>query len=73
MKPYQVLPSYLCRISGVRVQQDTLNSGDQPDAAIFRIVTNDYSADSDASSLELNSYTIDEARAIANVTKKGLR
>lgn len=65
VKPFQVMPGYLCRVAGVRVQTDTLNTGYQPDAAVFRVVTNDYSADSGTSKLELNSYTLDESRAIA--------
>ncbi len=63
VKPFEVLPGYLCRVANVRVQQDTLNSGFSTDA-IFRVVTNDHSADSLASRLELNSYTLDEQRAI---------
>ncbi len=65
VKPYQMLPGYICRLAGVFVRQDTLNSGYEPSAAKFRLVTNDYSVDSGVSSVELNSYTLDEARAIS--------
>ena len=65
VKPYQVLPGYLCRIAGVRAQKDTLNTGYEDGAAKFRITSNDFSADSETSRLELNSYSLDEARAIS--------
>jgi len=67
VKPFQILPGYVCRVTGVRVQADTLNTGYQPDAADFRVVSNDYSESSGTSALELNSYTVDEARALATV------
>jgi hypothetical protein len=65
--PYQVWPGFLCRISGVRARVDTLNPEATDGSAIFRIVSNDYSVDQGSSRLELNSYTLDEARAIANL------
>lgn len=65
VKPYQVLPGYLCRIAGVRAQKDTLNTGYEDGAAKFRITSNDFSADSETSRLELNSYSLDEARALS--------
>jgi hypothetical protein len=67
IKPYQMIPGYICRLAGVFVRQDTLNSGYEPSAAKFRLVTNDYSVDAGSSTVELNSYTLDEARAIANL------
>ena len=67
VKPYHVLPGYLCRIAGVRAQKDTLNTGYQDDAALFRITANDYSADSRTARLDLNSDTLDVAAAIANL------
>lgn len=67
VKPYQVLPGYLCRVAGVRSNLDTLNEREVDGAAVFRIVSNDYSVDQGSSRLELNSYTVDESRAIANL------
>lgn len=67
VKPYKVLPGYLCRVPLVHSQHDTLNDGVVDTAAIFRITTNDYKADSGESSLELNAYTVDELRAIAEL------
>jgi hypothetical protein len=71
VKPYQVLPGYICRIAGVRAQKDTLNTGFEDDAAKFRITANDYSADSRTSRLDLNSYSFDEAQGIANLYGTG--
>lgn len=67
VKPYQVLPGYLCRVAGVRSQLDTLNARENLGAAVFRVVSNDYSVDQGSSRLELNSYTIDESRALAEL------
>lgn len=69
VKPFQILPGYLCRITGVRSQLDTLNRQESDGAAVFRVVSNDYSVDQGTSRLELNAYTVDEARAIADLLR----
>jgi hypothetical protein len=71
VKPYQVLPGYVCRIAGVRAQKDTLNTGYEDGAAKFRITSNDFSADSETSRLELNAYSLDEARALSMLFNSG--
>lgn len=68
--PYQIVPGELCRINGIRPGADTLNPAGVDGSTIFRIVSNDYSTSSASSNLELNSYTLTEARAIANLTRK---
>jgi hypothetical protein len=65
--PYLIRPGHLCRVSGVRARVDTLNPSENDLSAIFRIVSNDYSVDQGSSRLELNAYTIDESRALANL------
>ena len=67
VEPSQVLPGYLCRIAGVNPQPDWLNVNQVPGAAVFKVVSNDYSVSSASSRLELNAYTVDERRAIANM------
>ncbi len=67
VNPYKILPGYLCRVTGARSRHDTLNSQVVDGAAVFRVASNDYSADTGASQLELNSYTVTEARAIADL------
>lgn len=71
VKPFQVLPGYVCRVAGVRAQKDTLNTGYEDGAAKFRITSNDFSADSETSRLELNAYSLDEARALSILFNSG--
>jgi hypothetical protein len=67
VEPYNVLPGYLCRIAGVPPREDALNVGQVDGACIFKIVSNEFSTSSASSRLELNAYTVDERRAIANL------
>ena len=67
VQPWKVLPGYLARVSGVRARVGTLNDGATPESVTFRVVSNDYSVAAGASQLELNSYTVDEARALAQL------
>jgi hypothetical protein len=55
VKPYQVLPGYVCSVIGVGYDG----------ATSYRVVSNAYSVDEKSSSLELDWYTLDEQRAIA--------
>ena len=71
VEPFQILPGYMCRVAGAPRRDDYLNE-DQPDGAcIFQIVSNDYSATSGSSRLELNSFTVDERRALADFLASG--
>ena len=67
VEPFEVLPGYLARVSGVTPRNNVLNVNEPDGAAVFRIASNDYSTSSASSRLELNGYTMDERRAIANL------
>ena len=66
VEPFQVLPGYLCRVTGAPRRDDYLNEYHPDGACLFMIVSNDYSAPSGSSRLELNAYTVDERRALAD-------
>ena len=67
VEPFEILPGYLARVSGVSPRPNTLNENQPEGAAVFRVVSNDYSASSASSRLELNTFTVDERRAVANL------
>lgn len=67
VEPYAVLPGYLCRISGVPPRDDALNIGQVDGACIFKVVSNEYSVSSGSARLELNAFTVNERRAIADL------
>jgi hypothetical protein len=70
VKPFHIKPGHLCRVRGVRPTPDTLNpEGSSDGSSVFRIVSNTYSSESASSSLELNSYTVTEAKAIAELIR----
>lgn len=73
VKPFHIKPGHLCRVRGVKPTQDTLNPSGSDGSSVFRIVSNSYSTDSASSSLELNSYTITEAKAIADLVRARTR
>jgi hypothetical protein len=65
--PDEIKSGYLCRVPGVRPDDpDTLNRGGSgQDSTVFRIVTSDFNVEERRASLDLNSYTVTEARALA--------
>lgn len=74
VKPYQILPGHLCRVRGVKPTAATLTPEGAPDgSSLFRIVSNTYSTDSASSALELNSYSVTESKAIAELVRKRTR
>lgn len=67
IKPHKMKSGYLCRIPNVRSRLDTLNASQSEGAAIFRITSKQFSAAAQQARLDLNSYTRDESRAIADL------
>ena len=65
--PSHIIPGELCRINGIRPEPTTLNPDGVDGMTIFRIVSNDCDHDTGTSDLELNSYTLTEASAIAKL------
>ena len=69
VQPWAIVPGYLCRVRGVHAELDALNDGTDSGSSVFRVVSNDYSVGQGAARLELNSYLVDETRAIAELMK----
>ena len=67
VKPYKILPGYMCRVVGVRSKVNPLNVREDDGAAVYRIASNDYSVDSGTSRLELNTPTLTEVQAISDL------
>ena len=67
VKPYKILPGYMCRVVGVRSKVNTLNVREHDGSAIYRVASNDYSVDSGTSRLELNTPTLTEVQAISDL------
>ena len=65
IQPFEIEPSYLCRIVGVSPSADALNSSTRNGSTLCRIVTTDYDADSHSASIALDSEPWSMYRAIA--------
>lgn len=70
VQPFEIEPSYLCRIVGVDPSVDALNATKSNGSSVCRIVTTGYSAADHAVDLDLDSVPWSVFRAIANTTRK---
>lgn len=68
VKPYEVQPGHNIQIFGVRGEVDILNFDPDSESRVFRIDSNEYSADAGTSLLELNGGTSDQLRMLASLT-----
>ena len=68
--PWEIRSGYNARVAGVHAELDTLNDGTSDDSAIFRIVSKEYSTADKAAKLELNSFTLDERRALVELVNR---
>lgn len=69
VEPWEIRPGRLIRVRGVTPTVDSLNAGDRDAVTLFRIVATEYDADSGSTTLELDTYSYDTARAIAIARK----
>lgn len=65
VEPFEIEPSYLCRIVGVNPSADALNNTSRNGSTLCRIVSADYDAGSHSVSIALDSVPWSMARAIA--------
>ena len=54
--PWEIEPGELIRVNGVESYADALNADDRDGVAVFRIWAMDYASDSNAATLELDTY-----------------
>jgi hypothetical protein len=71
--PWEILPGELIRVRGVRPSIDSLNATDRDGVTVFRIVGTDFRASDAAATLELDSYPLTTARALAKLAKRAHR
>jgi hypothetical protein len=67
--PWEIRPGHLIRVRGVNPRADSLNANTRDGVTIFRIVAVDYRQSDNAATLELDSYSPSQARAIAALRK----
>jgi hypothetical protein len=62
--PWEIVPGYLIRVTGVLPRIDALNPSDRDGVTVFRIISTQFSQDTASVSLELDSYARTLARMI---------
>lgn len=73
VKPWAIRPGTLIRVRGVRPYIDSLNASDKDGVTVFRVKSVSYSDSDGAATLELDTYTRTEARAIADLATRRTR
>jgi hypothetical protein len=68
--PWEIRPGNLIRVRGVQARVDALNATDRDGQTVFRIASREYQAGSAAATLELDSYALTTARALATLAAK---
>jgi hypothetical protein len=69
--PSNVRAGGLVRVQGVQPTPDSINPAGADGVTVFRIASVAYSQDSRLATAELDSYTLDQERAIAELFKRG--
>lgn len=67
--PWEILPGQLIRVHGVLPRVDALNAVARDGVTVFRIVAVEYSVDRATARLELDSYPVTVARALADLLR----
>lgn len=71
VKPFNIRPGSLIRVRGIQPTPDTLNATSPDGTTVFRIVAVNYDSDARQAVLELDTYTLDQQQAIADLYKRG--
>lgn len=71
--PSHIRSGNLIRVRGVEAYPDSLNAEDNDGVTVFRIRSVEYSEDEGAAELELDAYTPDESRLIAQLARRRAR
>lgn len=73
VSPWEIRPGTLIRVRGVLPRVDPLNATARDGVTVFRVVAVDYNQGSNSASLELDSYPLSVARAIARANRRPVR
>lgn len=73
VNPSHIRSGELIRIRGVEAYPDALNASDRDGVAVFRIRSAEFTESDGAADLELDSYSQDEARMIAQLARRRSR
>ena len=65
VQPFEIEPAYIARIVGINPSRDALNNSPRNGSSLCRIVNNEYDADSNSASIDLDSEPWSMYRAIA--------
>jgi hypothetical protein len=68
--PWEIRPGNLIRVRNVLPRVDSLNASARDGVTIFKIAAVEFNAGTAAATLELDSYPLTVARAIANLSKR---
>lgn len=67
--PWEIRPGHLIRVRGILPRVDALNASARDGTTVFKVATHEYSASAAAATLELDSYSLSTARAIADLQR----
>jgi hypothetical protein len=70
VQPWEILPGQLIRVRGVLPRTDALNATTRDGVTIFKIASVEYGTDSASAVLELDSYALSTARALATQARQ---
>lgn len=70
--PWEIHPGELIRVKGILPHSDTLNMTTRDGVTTFKIAATEFRASSAAATLELDSYPLSTARALADLAKRGV-
>jgi hypothetical protein len=73
ISPQEIEPGNLIRVKGLESYPDALNASDNDGLTIFRIWTMEYDSDTDAATLELDTYSRTVANQVAGLIRKRTR
>jgi hypothetical protein len=68
--PWEIRPGNLIRVRNVRPRVDTLNAVDRDGVTVFRVAAVDFNAGQATATLELDSYPMTVARAVAALARR---
>jgi hypothetical protein len=70
VQPWEIRPGHLIRIRGILPSVDSLNATTRDGTTVFKIASAEYAAATAAATLELDSYSLTTARAIADLQRR---
>jgi len=73
VRPWNIRPGSLIRVRGIQPTPDNLNTTSPDGTTVFRVVVASYDHDARRAVLELDTYSLDQQQAIAQLYKRGRR